>query len=977
MTNMGEGLFTVDANGLVTSMNPAAEKLFGWTSAELHRRNVHETTHYKHRDGSPFPTDECTLLQVLKSGKALVNHEDVFIRKDGTFFDVLISSSPIRENDVTTGLVIVFQDITEKKQAREALERYRHVSEYANDIIWLLKEDGEIVEVNQAALAAYGYTRDEMIGMNVRELRDPSMLGSVDNELREANAGSIYFETLHLRKDGTSFPVEVNASSAEFGGERLIMSILRDITDRNRQEKNHEFLFQLSDLIRTAGDPSSLLSEAVVRLGTYLGLSRCFVSSIDLDAEISTVANEYCSDDSPPLVPTVSFSEYSKANLKAAQAGRTIVVTDTARDKRTAAKFSEGYGRDQIGSYVAAPLMRDGRWAAMFFASYEQPHEWGEWEVSLIETVAERVWLAAEKLQSEAALRESERRAVEQYQSLLERIVPLAETLGAARELIAIYRALHEFICASMDCSGFFVSFFDAENSVRLPAYIWGEGEEIDISSLPPMPISRGGGPNSQAVFSKQTVITNGYWEQQKERPHLVLMDNGVDPMSSIVVPMIVQDRVVGTLEVQAHRNGAFDREHAVALEMAANLAAVAIENVRLLEIEARARSEAESANRMKDEFLSVLSHELRTPLNAMLGWVRILRSGNVDRERLEKALEIIERNTRQQSSLIEDLLDVSRIISGKMRIENELIDLGQALQQAAEVARPLAVTKGVDFEVQTAAEPIYLKGDAVRLQQVITNLLQNAIKFTPPAGKVSLKFGIEDRHAVVTVTDTGVGIDPEFLPHIFDRFSQADASTRRTNTGLGLGLTIVRTIVELHGGTTVAESGGQGKGASFIVRLPLADEFYATDTSVPPVPTNGSSDSLAGLKILVVDDDADGLAPLRIMLEREKASVATAGSAAEALRHLRAGDFDILISDIGMPSMDGFELISRLRSNKRQRNHAIRAIAYTAYASEDDRNRVLSAGYQIHLAKPLDFDELLAIVKNFGDSVRSTSEKN
>ena len=420
-----------------------------------------------------------------------------------------------------------------------------------------------------------------------------------------------------------------------------------------------------------------------------------------------------------------------------------------------------------------------------------------------------------------------------------------------------------------MECSGFFVSFFDAKARLRLPAYIWGEGEEIDIASLPPMPLEPEGGPNSQAVFSKQTVITNGYWEQQKNRAHLVLMENGIDPMSSIVVPMVVQDRVVGTLEVQAHQNGAFDREHAVALEMAANLAAVAIENVRLIEVEARARSDAESANRMKDEFLSVLSHELRTPLNAMLGWVRILRSGNVDQERLDKALEIIERNTRQQSSLIEDLLDVSRIISGKMRIEDELVDIVQALEHAAEIVRPLAVAKGVAFEVQAASEPLYLRGDVVRLQQVITNLLQNAVKFTPAAGKISLRFGMETGEAVISVTDTGVGIDPEFLPYIFDRFSQADASTRRTNTGLGLGLTIVRTIVELHGGTTTAESAGEGKGASFTVRLPLANELYATDTSVPPIRANGSTGSLAGVKILVVDDDADGLAPLRIFLER------------------------------------------------------------------------------------------------------------
>jgi PAS domain S-box-containing protein len=972
MTNMGEGLCTVDLHGRLTSMNPAAEKLFGWTFEELRGRKMHDFAHYKHRDGSPYPAEECTIMQVTREEKALVNQEDVFIRKDGTFFDVLFSSSPIRANGEITGLVVVFQDISERKRADEALARYRHLSEYASDIIWMVNAGGEIVEVNQAAVETYGYSREELLGMNVRQLRDSSTLDLLEAQIDEAKEGSINFETIHIRKDGTTFPVEVNASSAEFGGERLIMSIVRDITERKRQEKNHQFLFRLSDLIRTETSPEKVFNTVVRRLGKHLDASRCFISAVDLEKETSTVISEFRDEDLEPLVSVASLKDYSTSTRKAAEAGRTIVVADTARDSRTADKYADGYSRVKIGSYVAVPLTHDGRWTGTFFVSHVEPYEWSEWETSLIQTVAERVWLAAEKLRSDAALRESERRAIEEYQGLLERIVPLAETLGGARELVSIYRALHEFICASMDCSGFFVSFYDPFRHERLAAYVWGEGEEIDISILPPMPITQGGGPNSQAIFGKRTVITDSYWTQQQNRPHLVLRENGIDPMSSIVVPMVVQDRVIGTLEVQAYRERAFQREHAIALEMAGNLAAVAIENVRLIEIEARARTEAESANKMKDEFLSVLSHELRTPLNAMLGWVRILRGGNADAERIEKALEIIERNTRQQSSLIEDLLDVSRIISGKMRIDHELIDLAQSIDLAGENVRPLATAKGIDFKIESAPEPLYLKGDAVRLQQVFTNLLQNAIKFSESGGRVSLELRKAESEVSITITDTGSGIDSAFLPHIFDRFSQADASTRRNHAGLGLGLTIVRTIVELHGGTIMAASEGMGRGATFTVRLPLAEEFYRPESVAAPVLiANGNSDLLSGVKILVVDDDVDGLAPLKILLEREDASVATAVSAREALEKLEAADFDILISDIGMPLMDGFELIASLRKHKAQRNYNIKAIAYTAYASEEDRNRVLSAGYHVHLAKPLDFDELLAIVKNFSKGIR------
>jgi signal transduction histidine kinase len=244
----------------------------------------------------------------------------------------------------------------------------------------------------------------------------------------------------------------------------------------------------------------------------------------------------------------------------------------------------------------------------------------------------------------------------------------------------------------------------------------------------------------------------------------VVLSENGIDPLSSLIVPMMIKDTVLGTLEVQAHENNAFAEDDVVALEMAANLAAVAIENVRLIETEAAAREAAESANRAKDEFLSVLSHELRTPLNAMLGWVRMLKAGVLDAENSERALEVIERNTRLQSSLIEDLLDVSRIISGKMRIETELVDLVSVVQTVSETTKPLADAKAITFRFTRGAEPVFLNADPVRLQQVVSNLLQNSIKFTPAGGKIEITLERNEMSAILAIRDTGVGIEPELL---------------------------------------------------------------------------------------------------------------------------------------------------------------------------------------------------------------------
>jgi len=574
-----------------------------------------------------------------------------------------------------------------------------------------------------------------------------------------------------------------------------------------------------------------------------------------------------------------------------------------------------------------------------------------------------------ERKRAEEALVAAERRAADEYHALLSRIVPLGQILGTARELDSIYRTVNEFVADSMPCSAFFVSFYDAETNMRHAAYASGLGGEIDISTLPPIKLTEDGGPNSQAVFGRKPVVASQYMELMKNRPYVIVEDDGINPNSSLVIPMVVMDRVIGTIEVQAYEKNAFREEHITSLGMVANLAAVAIENVRLIEVEAKAREAAERANRAKDEFLSILSHELRTPLNSMLGWTRMLRMGALDKEQAEKALEVIDRNTRQQSSLIEDLLDVSRIISGQMRIEKETLDLVSLIRESSEALKPSASAKNVSLVFSSDEASLPADGDPVRLQQVITNLLQNAIKFTPENGRIVVSLRKTDIMAEISVEDSGIGIEEEFLPFIFDRFRQADASAKRSFTGLGLGLTIVKNIVELHGGSIKVDSGGKDKGAGFTITIPLAGEFYAGETSLNGTKGNSTSgSSLTGAKILLVDDDAESLMPIKIFLEREDAEVVSAESGRKALKELSGRDFDLIISDIGMPEMDGFQFLSKLRNSKKSRNIAIPAIALTAYASAEHRQLALASGFQQHLAKPVDFDALLDEVRKIFD---------
>jgi len=379
-------------------------------------------------------------------------------------------------------------------------------------------------------------------------------------------------------------------------------------------------------------------------------------------------------------------------------------------------------------------------------------------------------------------------------------------------------------------------------------------------------------------------------------------------------------------------------------------------------------RAAAEEASRAKDEFLNTLSHELRTPLTAIIGWSSMLRSGNVPAEQQAAALETVERNARIQARLIEDMLDLSRIEQGKFVLSVGPVEMVRVVEAAIEAVRPAAEARGIRLEPELDSHATIV-GDADRLQQVAWNLLSNAIKFTPKGGRVQVRLRREPSHVELVVSDTGQGIAADFLPHVFDRFRQGDASFTRKTGGLGLGLAIVRSLVELHGGDVRAESDGPGVGATFTVRLPLAPP--RADRSSPaapePHPPHGVSfdcpAALRGKRVLLVDDEVETRELVRFVLSQCECQVETAGGGTEALRVLERGTFDVLISDIGMPDMDGFELIRRVRAQPASAHANVPALALTAYARDADRARALREGFDMHLAKPVEPGELLAIL--------------
>lgn len=461
---------------------------------------------------------------------------------------------------------------------------------------------------------------------------------------------------------------------------------------------------------------------------------------------------------------------------------------------------------------------------------------------------------------------------------------------------------------------------------------------------------------------------------------------------SCMILPLVARNRTLGAITLVTAESGRhYDQNDLALAEDLAHRIALAVDNARLyreaqdaittredalriraelLDREHEARKDAEAANRAKDEFLATVSHELRTPLNAILGWSHMLRANKLDPSTQARALETIERNAKSQAQLVEDILDVSRIITGKLRLDVRPVELTPVVQAAVDAIRPAADAKGIGIEsiLDPRAGPV--SGDPDRLQQIVWNLAANAVKFTGRGGRVQVRLERVGSHIEIVVSDTGQGVTPEFLPFVFDRFRQADATSTRRHGGLGLGLAIVRHLAEMHGGTVQAASPGEGMGTTFTVKLPIIVMHAERRDTERIHPVSGGqiplerAPALEGVRVMVVDDEPDTREMLKLMIGEFGAEVRVCGSSEEAMRLLRDWAPDVLVSDIEMPDEDGYELIRKVRhAEEANGGRQIPAVALTAYARVEDRLRALSAGYQMHLAKPVEPAELAVVI--------------
>jgi PAS domain S-box-containing protein len=784
---------------------------------------------------------------------------------------------------------------------------------------------------NRAYDSWVGRPHEELYGMHVREALGEKAYAEILPHMQKALAGrDAHFERELEYSDGTRRYVSVSyiPDFDAGGGVRGFVAHVRDFTGRRQAEESARFQAHLLDTVEQA------------------------VIATDLEGRI---------------IYWNHFAEKLYGWPAAEAVGRSIL--EVTPDE------SEGAQAAEIMSYLAAGRTWSGEFKVRRRDGTSFPalvtdtpiHDEAGHLVGIVGVSTD----LTERKRAEAAVHAAERRALKEYETLLHRLTHLAESLGTARDHLTVFRDLRDFAVVSVPCIGIFISLYDEARDVRLAHYAWGDGEEVDVSQLPPMPCTTTG-PNSQAVRTRQVVITNDYWKLKQEGRGqvgiLVGPDNGLRPQSSLVVPMATMGRIVGTVEVQSYENHAYRGEHVTAMKMAANLAAVAIENMRLLQFETRAREAAEEASRLKDEFLATLSHELRTPLTAILGWASMLRDDRLDEKTFKTAVEIVERNARAQQQIVDDILDVSRIITGHLRFDTEPTDLRGVVEAAVDTVRHAASAKSIDLraEFEPGVGPVL--GDPRRLQQVFWNLLSNAVKFTPIGGGVRVLVGGEGAHARITVTDTGPGIGPNFMPYVFDRFRQGDQSTTRVHGGLGLGLSIVRHLVELHGGSVRAESAGEGRGSTFTVELPflrnadfglrIEEGAHGQAELLDP-----QSLILRGMSVLVVDDEPDALGLLKTLLEMKGARVTAVESAEAAWGELAGGWPDVLLCDIGMPGEDGYQFIRRVRALETERGRSLPSVALTAYAGEADRALALEAGFQLHVSKPVEPAALVNVI--------------
>jgi PAS domain S-box-containing protein len=803
--------------------------------------------------------------------------------------------------------------------------RFRALFDHAGVGMVEFDPQGVILHANDTFCRIVGLTPDDVIGATSHFYTHPAdqdLTGEQVQQIIERKLIRSAFEKRYVRPDGMAVWARVTLSPLYDGEGELqrLLGVIEDISEQRSAEERTRFLMQLSDTVRPLVDAKETVALSAQLLGEYLEADRCAYAEIGADQDTMFVTGNYTRG-TKSLVGMLRFSDFGAEVLQLMRTNKPYIVYDI--DTHMPTVDVSIYRDTQIQAIVCVPLHKGGRFVAAMAVHQATPRVWTPDEVQLVREVASRCWESIERARVARHYRDSEQR----YRTFVDTVSSVVWLTDSAGAMVVENPSWAAYTGQTWEdyCGWGWLSAVHPDDQERT-AELW-----------------------RAAVASLQMYETE-YRLCRADGEYRYVIARGAPVMSS-------DGRVkewVGNC-TDNHDSRLLAQQHE-----------------RLLAAERAARVEAERAGRMKDEFLATLSHELRTPLSAILGWSQLLQQAELGREETQEALATIERNARVQARLIEDLLDMSRIISGKIRLEVQPVDLVAVIMAAVGTVRHSAEAKGIDVRCRLDPRAGSIAGDPSRIQQVIWNLLSNSIKFTPPQGRIEVSMTSAPRHVEVSVSDTGAGIKPEFLPHVFERFRQADASLTRSYGGLGLGLAIVKQLIELHGGSIHVSSAGEGLGSTFTFQLPLSPAAYpslkeqtgpertsAAHGSEPNHYRSWTVPNLLGVRVLVVDDERDARELARRILLDCQADVSLARNGQEALQLLTESPPDVLVSDIGMPELDGFELIRRARA----RGCTIPAAALTAFARMEDHATAMQAGFQAYVTKPLDPRELMTAV--------------
>lgn len=864
------------------------------------------------------------------------------------------------------------QAVTRAEEAEKHLtnETFRLLVESVADYaIFQLDPTGRVVTWNLGAQRIKGYTADEIIGQHFSRFftLEDVRLRKPEQELEQAQRlGRMENEAWRMRKDGSRFwaNVVITALRDSTGALRGFAKVTRDLTARRQAEQEANQL-KVEQARREAAEEGRRLAErAMERTARLQALTEAFSAALTAEKVAQTVLTGFTtsvgartagvwlkSADGKSIELTAShgFSPENKRRFQRLEIDAAAPIAETIRT-------GEPVWLESTEMAIASlPLATGGRVLGALSLTFGNTREMDEQGRPFLLSVARQCAQALDR----ARLYEDEQKARSRSEFLAKASAALAESLNYEQTLQAVaHLAVPQFAdWAAVDLIG-------DDKSIR----------RVAVAHLDPAKVEPGwelfrpiGLPNVLRTGNPELVehIPDSLSVKMISDPELLEIARALKLSSSIVVAIKLKGRILGAITfVLAESNRRYTQADVEVAEELAIRAATSMENAKLY-------GDSIEASRLKDEFLSTLSHELRTPLTAILGWARILEGTKVTDEKRTRAVEIIARNAKTQAQLIDDMLDISRIIAGKMRLDVQSINPLDAIESAIDSVRLAADSKMI--RLQTVLDPgaAPILGDPGRMQQIVWNLLTNAIKFTHKGGWVLVQLARVNSHIEIEVSDSGEGIAPEFLPFVFERFRQGDASSSRSYGGLGLGLAIVRHLVELHGGTITAISEGIGKGATFRVKLPLIPVLRPlVDHETREHPTSSLmpleltfSTELSGVRVLVVDDQEDARELIKEVLERCKADVTCVEDAAAAVNALNLARWDVLLSDLGMPGEDGYSLIKKVRLRGPEQGGDIRAIAITAFVRIEDRTNALRSGFDAHVSKPIDPVELVEVV--------------